>query len=395
LKTLIKWAALALVVCAVLVIAHEPLSWQRYFLVAATRGLALVNRGTADLPTSFYEPKEVVSGGNQPAAPHESAAVQALDPASFQEAADYAGARNSRALIVTRHGYTVFEKYWQGTNFDTVVDSQGLGRVLAALATGIAISEKKIGWPDEPIGYLIPELAADPRGKITVRNLLQLSSGLPPSAPGAVFGTDIAGEAMRLPLVAVPGQQWADKSSDPDLLAYVIEKATKQRYAQYVSQSIWRRIGAADASMWLDRAGGNAHVDRGFLVRQGDWMRVAELLLQNGNYQGDEVVVPRWVTQMLQPARSNSNYGAFVHLGAHAAPGMTPYATPDMFVVEGGGNRLWLVPSMQIAVLRTGATIGSDWDDGRIPNLIVRGAHDYVPPAARPGADLRQLVPNH
>jgi hypothetical protein len=74
---------------------------------------------------------------------------------------------------------------------------------------------------------------------------------------------------------------------------------------------------------------------------------------------------------------------------------MTPYATPDMFVVEGDGNRLWLVPSMQIAILRTGATTGSDWDDGRIPNLIVRAARDFVPPAARPGADLRQLVPNH
>jgi hypothetical protein len=73
---------------------------------------------------------------------------------------------------------------------------------------------------------------------------------------------------------------------------------------------------------------------------------------------------------------------------------MSPYATEDVFVVEGGGNRLWLVPSLQMAILRTGGPPASDWDDGRIPNLVIRGARDFVP-AARPGADIRQLVPNH
>jgi hypothetical protein len=48
-----------------------------------------------------------------------------------------------------------------------------------------------------------------------------------------------------------------------------------------------------------------------------------------------------------------------------------------------------------MAILRTGSALPSDWDEGRIPNLIIRGAHDFIPPAARPGADLRQLVPNH
>jgi hypothetical protein len=147
--------------------------------------------------------------------------------------------------------------------------------------------------------------------------------------------------------------------------------------------------------MWLDSAGAVAHVDEGFFARQGDWLRVAELLLQNGNYQGDEVLVPRWVPELLQPVKSNPDYGSYLHRGAHTAPGMSPYATSDVFVVEGGGNRLWLVPSLQIAILRTGGQPVAGWDDGRIPNLIIRGAHDFVPAAARPGADIRQLVPNH
>lgn len=383
-KTLIKWTALALVVAAVLVIAREPLYWLRRLNVPV--------HASGELRQSSYTPRVVVQGGNQPPAPRESPAAEQLDAAALQAAADYAERQQSRSLIVTRHGYIVFEKYWQGSNLDTVVESAGLGRVVAALATGVAISDRKIGWPDEPIGYLIPAWSKDPRGEITVRNLLQMSSGLRSST--SPYSTNIIDRYLNLPSEAPPGTRWLDQGIDPDLLAYVIQKATGQPYAQYLSQAIWARIGAGDASLWLDGPGGDAHVDAGFFARQGDWLRVAELLLQNGNYQGDEVIVPRWVPQLLQPVKSNPNYGSYVRLGTHPAPGMSPYATEDVFVVEGGGNRLWLVPSLQIAILRTGGQPTSDWDDGRIPNLVIRGARDFVP-AARPGADIRQLVPNH
>jgi hypothetical protein len=78
--------------------------------------------------------------------------------------------------------------------------------------------------------------------------------------------------------------------------------------------------------------------------------------------------------------------------------GREPYASRDVYLVGGaGGNRLWLVPSMDIAILSTGAPGGrpADWDDTRIPNLIVRSARDYLPPAALPGADLSAIVPGH
>lgn len=368
-KSLLKWTALAAGIALLLVIAGNPPYWQRRLLFAVY--------GTSELPASFYTPRSTIQGGNQPPAPRESPVTELLDPQALRAAADYAHAHDSLALIVTRHGYIVFEKYWQGSNPDTVVNSQGLGRVVTALATGVAISERRIGWPDQPVSYFIPEWSDDPRGQITVRNLLQLSSGLGP-------------DRTR---VSAPGVRWSDQDVDPDLLAEVIQKATGTPYAQYVSQAIWKRIGAADASIWL-RSDGRPRADAGFFARQGDWLRVAELLLNNGNYQGDEVIVPRWVPELRRPSKSNPSYGSYLHLGR--GPGGSPqYAADDVFVVEGRGNRLWLVPSLQIAVLRTGPPPSGNWDESRIPDLIVRGARDFVPPAARPGADLRQLVPNH
>lgn len=391
-KTLIKWAVLGVVVAAVLVIARDPQYWRRALILRACG---------PTVPLWFYEPRERIPGGNQPPAPRESAAAQMLDPTALEAAAAYAEAHHSRALIVSRHGYLVFEKYWQGSSFDTLVDSGPLARIVVALVTGAAISQRRIGWPQEPLGYLIPAWHYDPRGVITVRDLLQLSSGLAPGEPADELGADIVSSYLRRPQADAPGKRWFDQSVDPQLLAYSISRATRQRFAQFVSQTLWERIGAADAWLWLDRPDGAAHIDRGFLVRQGDWMRVAELLLRNGNYQGSEVVAPRWMIQLLQPAATNTDYGSYLRLGMRAERGMTPYAASDVLLLKGGGNRLWVIPSLQIAILRTadapaaGPGPPGDWDDGRIPNLIVRGARDFVPPAARPGADLSTIVPNH
>ena len=380
-KNVFKWLLATVVIAAVLVISRDPSYWLGRLGVQTHIG--------GGLPESSYTPRAALRGGNQPSAPRESPASEQLDVSALQAASDYAEAQQSKALIVTRHGYIVFEKYWQGSKFDTVIDSRGLGRVLAALATGVAIDSKKIGWPDEPVGYLIPAWSKDARGEITVRNLLQMSSGLGSSTS---YSTN---RVLDMPLAAPPGTRWLDQDADPDLLGQVIQRATGRPYADFLSHSIWARIGAGDASLWLDGAGGDPHVDTGFFARQGDWLRVGELLLKNGNFQGDEVISPRWVPELLKPSKSNSNYGSYVRLGEHPAPGASPYVTSDVLMVDGGGNRMWLVPSLQIAILRTGAPPAADWDDGRIPNLIIRGARDFIPAAARPGADLRQLVPNH
>jgi CubicO group peptidase (beta-lactamase class C family) len=341
--------------------------------------------------------REMVTGGNSPPAPRVAPETEQLDPAALEAAARYAGAHGSLALIVSRHDHIVFERYWAGTGFDTPADAQSFTRLLAALAAGAAFSHRLIGWPDEPVGAFIGEWSHDPRGEITVRNLLQMSSGLAPRSDGGTSGA-LTTALLRTPLVRTPGVTRVEQPSDPQLLALVIERATKQRYASYLSQALWRRIGAADAWLALDRPGGTAHADCCMLAHQGDWIRIGELLLRDGNYRGDEVIRPGWVTLMRTPTQSDPQYGAYVRVRWPAAPGREGPAARDVFAVEGeGGNRLWLVPSLQMAILCTGAASGrdADWDDNRLPNLVIRAARDALPPAAQPGADISALVSGH
>jgi CubicO group peptidase (beta-lactamase class C family) len=386
---------------------HRPSS-SRLVVVAAGAALLALILGTAlwkersgallrGEPGAADEPRERLDGGNAPPAPRVAPQLESLDPAGLEAAAAYAGQHDSRALIVSRHDHIVFERYWQGTGFDTPADAQSFTRLLPALAAGVAMSHRLIGWPDEPVSAFLGEWSQDPRGAITVRNLLQMTSGLARPV-GFESSSDLAGLLLRTPLATAPGRTRTEQAADPQLLALTVERAARERFAEYVSRALWRRLGAADAWLRLDRPGGLPHADCCLLAHQGDWIRIGQLLLGDGNYRGAEVIRPGWVRLMRTPTQADPGYGAYVRLAARAARGEEPFATNDVFVVEGaGGNRLWIVPSLQLAILCTGAPAGRDatWSDSRIPNLIIRAARDYAPPPTRPGTDVSALVPGH
>lgn len=384
-KGLAKWIIVVPVTLVMLVIAHDPGRWlPQPYRVTAT----------------VMQPRERIAGSDEPLAPRVVPELEALSSKSLQDAAAYAQQQEATALIVSRHEHIVFEKYWRGTNFNTVEDGQSLARIVVALAVGAALSHRQIHWPGEPIGYFISSMGNDPRASITVDQLLRMSSGLHATDTDAAPGMDLIAADLAEPLASKPGTTWEEKSADPQLAAFVIERATRMRYAEFVSENLWKRIGAGDAWVWLDREGGKVHAECCMLARQGDWMRVAQLLIHDGNYRGDEVIHPGWVPHMLIPAQANPGYGAYVRLAKDAASGTNTYAADDLFMVAAGngGNRLWLVPSMQLAILRMApaqAEHPADWDDARIPNLVIRGAHDYKPPQARPGADISTIVPGH
>jgi Beta-lactamase len=387
--------AIAVILGALALRVGPPLFWGRYLRAQL---------GAAWRP-AWYEPRELVAGGNEAPAPRVAPELEALDGHALESAAAYAAAHDSLSLIVERNDHIVFERYWQGSTFDTLTDARAFARLLPPLLTGIAIAHRRIAWPDEPLRYLLREWKGDARGAITVRSLLQMSSGLaPPAATRApwsaaaqqLFGTDVTATVLAEPLAADPGRKYLVQRADPQLLSLVLERATGERYAAYLSQELWRRIGAADAWLYLDRRAGAAYADCCMLARQGDWIRVAQLLLGDGNYRGYEIIRPGWVKGMRSPAPANTDYGTVLRLSALAGGGKAPYLAGDTYAVDGeDGNFLWLVPSLHLAVLRTAHRARADFDESRIPNLIVSGARDFVPPAARPGGDISGLVPGH
>ncbi len=405
-KRAVSWLAAALALVIIVMVARDALFWKRYALTTIYRA--------PHLPESFYDPSELIAGTDEGEPPRVHPQLEHLDPGALRAAADYAGARHTDALIVGRHGHIVFEQYWDGGRFDAMTDADGFTATLGALTVGIAMRDRKLGIVSEPVANYIEVLRGTPSEAISIADLLQSASGLAAVETGSSpwspaqreqYGPNLLASCLSRALVHGPGRQWAAQPCDSQLLARAIELATHERYAGYISEHLWKPIGAADAWLTRDDEAGAAWAHCCLRARRGDWMRIGELLVSDGHFQGEEILPPGWVREMLAPSKANASFGYQVWRGlpftASTAPGSATeaYAADDTYLLKGADkSRLWFVPSLSLTILRMGSNPenDADWDEARIANLIIRGATDFVPPAPQGGGeDIRSLVPNH
>jgi hypothetical protein len=129
-----------------------------------------------------------------------------------------------------------------------------------------------------------------------------------------------------------------------------------------------------------------------------DWMRIASLLVDDGRFEGKQLVPPGWVQRMARPVSLDAVRGFGVELPA-TARGAEPFAADGVFFVRGPGRwRLWLVPQLKLAVLfgaaAPAAAAPTVWDETRLPNLVIRALSDR-PMQRGDTTDLQRLVPGH
>jgi CubicO group peptidase (beta-lactamase class C family) len=294
-----------------------------------------------------------------PPQPRVSVGEAGLDPAVIGAAVDYAARHHSSALVVGRGGHIVFEKYWGKTNIDTQVDP-GFAPVLLALTAGAALNDRQLVGLDVPASNYIGD-AAGKAGDAPLRELLALSR------------EDLS-----------PAQSM-------DLLALVLEKAGGKAYPQLVVEKLWRPMGGGNLEF---RRGSSAlrpdGVDAGCCVhaRIGDWMRVAEALANDGVFEGDQLAPPGYVSRMLQPVRADSGRGYFTRVGGD-------FAAHDLAWLEGTRQqRLWIVPSLKLTILRLGDAAEPNWVETMIPDTIVHGTSGWQPRTVGEGIDPNQYAPH-
>ena len=351
-------------------------------------------------PVEWYRPTETVRGATVvPRVPDTvSPAMRTLSSTALEAAAAYADTQNSTALLVWHDGALQFERYWRGAGRESFFNPQSMAKSLLGMVVGIAIADGHIDSVDDPVGKYIAEWRNDPRGRITIEQLLQMSSGLAQISDSydisldnpAVyqhFGTDFIAPILELPQADPPGSRWDYNNNETNLLGAIVERATGERYADYLSRKLWQPLGLADARLYLDREGGTPMVSCCVLSRPLDWLRLGILFLNDGRHEGRQLVPADWIAAMQTPAATNAGYGYQVWLGDHAvAPerplptyanqpfSSEPYLDPDTVVFRGFGyQRVWILPTKRLVIVRAGASWPPDWDNTVIPNTIYRG----------------------
>jgi CubicO group peptidase (beta-lactamase class C family) len=386
------WLLVAIVLPLLVVAVTAPTFTGRY--------LSFVSSGARlDAPYAG-EASARLAGTAQPLPPAQTAHEAGIDPEALRLAADYAKSHGSTALLVARRGHRVYEWYAPDYSADSLVAVAEFQRLLTVLAAGVAFGEAKFGRLDEPAANYLPEWRDNERASIALRHLLTDTSGLAPVPPSVApwsaavrerLATDRSAALLARPLRQAPGRVHLESSVDLALVGIALARAAREDPAAYLSRALWAPLGAADATLQLDRSGGAPHLDCCLQARMGDWLRVAMLLAQDGLYDGAQIVPAYWLQQIRSPATVGSKRGMIVRWDGE-------YAARDTLRVEAERNqRMWIVPSLQIAIVRFGGAAGTTWDDAIIPDSIVRGTRDFAPRVAprRPVVDPSQFAPGH
>jgi CubicO group peptidase (beta-lactamase class C family) len=350
----------------------------------------------------FYSPREVVKGNPAPPLPRAVEGRKTIAPAAWANALDYAKKMDSYALVVWQGGAIQFEYYFPGFKPEDRTDPASMHKSVVALLVGQAIADGAIASVDDPVAKYVAEWGQDDRKIITIRHLLQMASGLErqpfsPSPSGHFLrlnlGTEIEDLTLSIKAAEPPGQVFAYYNFNPQVLAIVLERATGKRYAQYLSERLWSKLGARDAYVFLDHEGGLARTYCCLQASAEDWVRVGLLHLTKGKVGDEQVVAEEWMNAVTTPSPLNPNYGFQTWLGTTyepmrsygkgvptAVPHREPFAAPDVIYFDGaGGQRVYVVPSRDLVIVRTGKG-GVDlktgnflWDDAIIPNALIRG----------------------
>ena len=337
---------------------------------------------------NWYQPQQLVSGVGPQAPPLAKTETTEISPAALQRAADFAEAQNSVALLIMHRDRLVFEKYWQGHQANDPVNSMSMVKTLLALLIGVAIDEGHIGSIQDPVSTYLSEWANDPRGDITLADLLYMQSGLRNDDRTDTLrsdlvklygGSDTQKLVLHIPLESAPGEVFDYSNFNSQLLSLVLERATSESFSTYLSTRLWQPLGAGDGFLWLDRPRGHAKPFCCFFATAPDWVRLGQMLLHGGKVGSTQVIPQRWIQQMLVESPLEPTFGMHIWLKARTADypqvnraSSAPFAA-DTFYLDGRHHqRVYVIPSEELVIVR----IGEDppaWDDAVIVNAIVAG----------------------
>jgi len=341
-------------------------------------------------------PVEQVTGGQIIVVPTAANESRSISETALAAAIAFGEQNDSHALIVYHDQAIQLEHYFPGHDADSFSPTQSMHKSVLAMLIGIAIEQGYIASVDEPAATYFMEWADDARAGITIRHMLQHNSGIDFPTFGfnplggffrLIFGPDIKPVALNQPLEVEPGSRFDYNSVNPQNLGLIVERATGKRYSQYLSEALWQRLGVPDATIVLDSE--ENQMARMFCCLNAtarSWLHIGLLHLNEGRMAGRQLVPVDWMRQIVIAGKHNPNYGYLTWLGNEFEEyryynrktsvrvfQSEPFAAPDVIYFDGfGGQRVYIVPSRGLIIVRTGA-LAPEMDDAFLPNVMIRG----------------------
>jgi CubicO group peptidase (beta-lactamase class C family) len=304
----------------------------------------------------------------------------------------------ARAIVVVDHGRIVGEHYGPGFEPNTPLLGWSMTKTVMAGVVGMLIKDGKLSldqagfWPGN-----------DGREKIRLKDLLAMSSGLQwNEAYGAVSDVtsmlylqpDMAGFARSPPLAHPPGEEWLYSSGTAVILSRIAKEALAQPGATeghdlptFIKGRLFNPLGITTATIEPDEHGtlvGSSYM----YATARDWARYGLFLLQDGVWQGEELLPPGYVAMMATPVEaSHGQYGkgqTWLWGSDAVTPGVNPDAAfgipADAFWMSGhDGQSVCIIKSRQLVIVRLGLTpYAAGYTSQRLVQAILKATQPAI-----------------
>jgi CubicO group peptidase (beta-lactamase class C family) len=317
----------------------------------------------------------------------EAAVPAGVDGNALQAASDWAFTRPSReqvtlSLLVVHRGRIVHERYAPGVDRTTRTRTWSTAKSLAATLIGILVDQGRMAL-DTPLGFSwfpragVPE--KDPRSAITLRHVLNMSSGLETVDNGGLEyatgsgmaywagASSVAGARSRA-LIRAPGTNWDYENYDTLLAVYAMKFAigSDQAYLEFPRKALLDRIGMRNTLIGVDRFG-DFILSSQVYTNARDLARLGLLYLQKGTWRGERILSESWIDFVRTPAPATTNRGR--QYGGHwwLVPDTRTDVPKDAYTTAGNrGQFAIVVPSHDLVIVRRGLDYGRQgfdrWD---------------------------------
>ena len=284
------------------------------------------------------------------------------------------------SLLVVHRGQIIHERYAPGVNVTTRTRTWSTAKSIAATLFGILVDQGRMEL-DRPLGFdWFPRASspdADPRNAITLRNVLNMSSGLYPvdnagleyaTGSGLAYwaGASSIRGARNRALIREPGTNWDYENYDTLLAVYAMKLALGETYLEFPRRALLDRIGMRNTLLSVDRFG-DFILSSQVYTNARDLARLGLLHLQNGMWNGERLLSEDWIEFVRTPAPASASRGNFYGGQWWLVPDDRTDVPSDAYSTAGNrGQYAIVVPSHDLVIVRRGLDYGRQgfnrWD---------------------------------
>ncbi len=302
-------------------------------------------------------------------------------------------AEETRAVLVLQGGRVIAERYGEGYHENTRFVSWSMAKSITGVMIGLLVSDGRLRL-DETAPVPAWQRSGDPRGEITLRQLLQMRSGLRHTETADPLykadtvrmlfldgRDDMAAYAEAQPLEEEPGRTFEYSSATTVILADLAARALtesrdpavrRQAVTDYLRTRLFEPLGLKSMVPEFDAAG---TLIGGSLIHGNarDWAKFGEFLRNEGSVKGAQIIPRAWIEFMTAPSPRNPGYGVQIWLNRPQSDGsevLFPGRGPaSIFACIGHlGQYVIVSPSQKLTVVRLGKT--QDEERGALRNRL-------------------------